>query len=909
MSNRIKVVGYSKKEFLGNGIEYRPFSPDLVGVQLASNGTTLANNGTTLFTMGNFNITTNMEPKSDKTFATNKFSNFITLDNLVLTQAQSKKILSDNTKVKLNLDKTNLNYYALFGSLTEFVRVSLESIITNWPASLYVTANASDLNGESITGYTFEDYLYNPLTNESSFKIDTTFINNKFQINYLENGTILNSFNENNSLRNLTIEYSSYDISIDEKIFPIIGFTGSTVLGSGYLYFNIKGDAFSGGTTGGTINGTSIFHIKPNSEQREKFFNGLPNFESYLLNRQISPIYTASFKYPITTNNGNVFYITNSVTWPVSDGYNIDFDTSQYITFVNKLVDISSKNDLNSSDLVNRFLVTESISDFDTTPVHLSEYHKDTTGQKMNKVLRIYGRELDEINNFITSIKFAHVVTYDKQDNIPDVYLKDLAKILGWELISSVVENNLLANYITRKDSTFSGHSVGLTAAEADIELWRRLILNSPWSWKSKGTRRSVEFLLRFIGAPQGLVKFNEYIYKADAPIDVELFKKVLELNNLSSDLSQYPIDNDGFPRLSPDTDDMYFQNNGLWYRQTGGSDATIDILTGNNPHLGPYDGGYKYINQFRNLIPNFTAVTITSETVTLGTTNLYTNNQSGTFDQSTIGSVINTVDLIGLNNEDLSNCYVVKAKVMQDPYSGGTILNNCGCPCDGDDNIMSLCVENINNATNTNNTTFNIPPVIKNPCNNLASSTVLTNGLYNFEYYQYNRDGSLFKDKSGNIVYKTSQFAKQECCTLKNGVPFFMNYMQGNIIRKSGYLCCDNSGKCGCDIACDWELVKTPKFNLGYLEFKRLDGSFSVVTPDGCNCIPNLTIKVPNVVDPYTNQVGVACKLTAAGTKDLLDLNTSIINNTYRYRAFGTLKCTEIFNTNYLSKNDIKYT
>ena len=69
MSNKIKVVGFSKKEFLGNGIEYRPFSPDLVGVQLASNGTTLANNGTTLFTMGNFNITTNMEPKSDKTRA------------------------------------------------------------------------------------------------------------------------------------------------------------------------------------------------------------------------------------------------------------------------------------------------------------------------------------------------------------------------------------------------------------------------------------------------------------------------------------------------------------------------------------------------------------------------------------------------------------------------------------------------------------------------------------------------------------------------------------------------------------------------------------------------------------------------------------------------------------------------
>jgi hypothetical protein len=47
----------TQKRTFGNGIEYRPFSPDLVGVQIASDG------GTPLFTMGNFSITTNMDPK------------------------------------------------------------------------------------------------------------------------------------------------------------------------------------------------------------------------------------------------------------------------------------------------------------------------------------------------------------------------------------------------------------------------------------------------------------------------------------------------------------------------------------------------------------------------------------------------------------------------------------------------------------------------------------------------------------------------------------------------------------------------------------------------------------------------------------------------------------------------------
>ena len=144
MGNKIKVVGYAQKEFFGNGIEYRPFSPDLSGLQ------TTSNSGTTLFTMGNFTITTNMEPKNDKTFITNKFSKFLTLNDLNVTLTQAQTLLDNNATVTLNLDKTNLNYYALFGSFTEYIRVSLENIITNWPASLYVNPNASDVFGNAL---------------------------------------------------------------------------------------------------------------------------------------------------------------------------------------------------------------------------------------------------------------------------------------------------------------------------------------------------------------------------------------------------------------------------------------------------------------------------------------------------------------------------------------------------------------------------------------------------------------------------------------------------------------------------------------------------------------------------------------------------------------------------------------
>jgi hypothetical protein len=867
INNRIKVFGYSKKEFFGNGIEYRPFSPDLVGTQLTSNS------GTTLFTMGNFTVTTNMQPKNDKTFVTNNFSNFITLNDLDLTQSQSQTILNNNTKPKLNLDKTNLNYYALFGSLTEFVRVSLEEIITNWPASLYLNPNSSDINGNPLSGATFQDNIYDLLANQTTFKVDTRFISNKFQINYLINGTILNSFNENNPLRDLTIEYLSYSISINGSDYPLIGFTGSTNQTNDYLSFKTYGNPFSG-----SVSGTSIYHIKPNEQQVEQFFNGLPDFQSYLLNRQVTPIYTASFRYPITTNNGIVLYINNDVTWPVSDGYNIDFDTTQYIGFVNKLVDISNKNDLKSSDLINRFLVTESISDFDTTPVHLSDLDQDTSGQKANKTLRIYGREFDEINKLITGIKFAHTVTYDKQDNTPDVYLKDLANVLGWDLISSVVENNLLSNYITRKPASFSGQSVGLTAAEADVELWRRLILNSPWIWKSKGARKSIEFLIRFIGAPNGLVKFNEYVYRAKAPIDIDLFKQILQLNGLDTDLSIYPIDSNGYPRPFPNTPDMYYQNNGLWYRQTGGLLSDIDILIGNNPHLGPYDGGFKYMNQFINLVPNFSAVTITAQTITSGITNLFFNYQAGTYNQTSANTVINSVSLTGLQGEDLSSCYVFTPTVAPDPYSAST-ANACGCAYEDIDNIMSLCIHKKNGR-------------YLNPCSDgLVSSPINNpiNGIYDFSYYQYNADRSVYTN-NGVPVLLNSIYSTKECCHSFNGTPFINIEVINGVTVNSGYVCCDGSGKCGCTLACGWEA--SPLANNGFIDFIKEDGSNTIISPDGCNCLSNYSIPIPNILDPYTNNIGYACKLTSLGLTDILNPSTSVILQTYLGRKNGTINC-----------------
>jgi len=891
MAKKIKVVGYSKETVYNGGVSYRNFSPNLVGTQLASD------EGTPLFTMGNFAVTTNLDPKSNKNYITDKFSEFVTLDTLKLTTETTTELLKNNTSVVLNLDKSNLKRYALFGSMVDFIRVSLEDIITKWPASLYLDPVAF-YNNQQLNGYTYENYEYDSIEDTSTFKINTTFIENNYQVNYLTNGTIIDTFNESNDLRNLTINYLSYCVFKDNKEYDILGFTGSTYEKADYIYFKAKGNPFSGLTTNGSI----FYHIKPLKIIGETFFNALPDFENYLLNRKSIPLYNSTFNFPIRTDNGMLMYTSKSLTWPVSDGYNIDFSTPEYNTFATELLDIATNYDLTETGLMKRFLVSESISDFDTTPVHLDPLHQDTTtGQKVNKTLNIYGRAFDDVNKFIEGISFAHVVTYDKKDNAPDKFLKDLSKVFGWDSIPTLEENDLISNYVSTSNPSFSGESVGLTAAEADIELWRRLILNSPWIWKSKGARKSIEFLLNFIGVPQGLITFNEHIYKANGPLDMDLFIEALELNGLDIDLSKYPIDEDGYPKPLPDTNDMYFQNHGLWFRETAGTGSTVDITTGNNPHVGSYDGGSKYINQFKSIITDFKPITITSTTVNILTNNLFTNYNLGDITNYNGDTY---VDVKSLDGSNVGDYVVYNSSIITDPIPQ-EVLTPCGCDTDGEDDALSICIE-----TKTK-------PNKVSDCKGFSHTPTIdrTSGFYVFRLYKTDINDNIVTDE-GSII---TSFINKECCKTIGGTSAYLDSdTLGNIssntrLISSGYVCC-TTNKCGCNVACKWSLrplltnestgksyygeINEPleiPINSGnlFLDFNMFKGKGgkAVTTSDGSNCMVNYTIPV-KITDPYTNEVGFGCKLTNLGREDLALGDESFMNKMLTEKISGSLGC-----------------
>jgi hypothetical protein len=631
MSNKIKIVGYAKKEFFTDGIEYRNFSPDLVGNQLATD------EGTPVFTMGNFNISTNLDDKVTKTFTTNSFSNYMSLDNLNVDEAFEIVAAKYVKKAKLNLDYDDVLTYAFFGSLQDFMRVSLENIIIKWPASLYVSE--IDPSNAINTGDTITNYVFDITTNTSTFDVNVNRIENPYNLNFLSGGTIEGTFNETNQLRNLTINYNYYEVDNEYGTFNVIGFTGSSNLTTSKITLQTQGNPFPNSDTE-NIN----YHIKPDELKREEFFFNLNEFENKLLNRLTIPIYTSGFKVFYESENGTTVESNKKITWPIRDGYNIDFNSIDYSRFVKKLLDISDTTDSSRSNLMVRFLVSSSISEFDSAG-DINGSYQNANGQKMTSALKIYGREFDEIKKYSDGIKFANVVTYDKKNNTPDAVIKNLARVLGWQLTTSISQIDVMSNFLSLNGNYYDGYSRGLSDAEAEVELWRRIVLNTPWLWKSKGTRKAIEFLFKFIGVPNGLITFNEYVYVADKPVDVDLVTEMMEYFNDTSDISGLNLDSNGYPSVKPNTPEMYFQKAGLWYRQTGGANPDIDIVEGNNPHIGPYDGGQEYINQFNTcLVPNF--VGGLAEEVNLEAhVNLFSNYDNGTFNECCDGNVYVTVD------------------------------------------------------------------------------------------------------------------------------------------------------------------------------------------------------------------------------------------------------------------------
>ena len=600
------------------------------------------NGNLTTRTEGGFTFITNTSPSEKKEYNNGDFSDRYTLgDILSVTNNNTGTTTNQNqilvqTAIEptyINLKKTysDITKFSYFGSTNMLIQSAIEDIINNFPSSLYVS-NTSPLIGNML------NLPISGLTNP--FNIDLS--------NYTYDRVTLGY-----NLKIMATSYMDYVISTGSAEIAIItGFTGTTT----NLYFELNN----------TININSSFHIKPSIKKQDEFFNGLDDLQSTLLNRNSKNKYTATFKIPEETENGITFTYKN-FTWPTiyGDNYNLDVTSMDYVLYLQELIAASNYVDENYSDNIYRMLTHDSLKNMDTTYERmldqnlLDEYIAG--GTKFQKILRIYGRQYDEIKKYIEGISFTTNISYDKIDNLPDTYLHGKLNSLGWETIAL---ENVIPQTGKTSSNLFAGMTGNLTTKDVGTELNRRLILTSKDIWKAKGTRKSIRKIFGMFGIDESTYQIREYIQKVDNYITGNTLVNISQLNQdlrsveienlfgssniITEDIlytginvgtfvkppsgsTEYIISGDtgyakgveygeifpitgntyGYPKTRPNSNSYYFQQMGGWYRETGGIHVdssgktyVTDISTGNNPHAGygNYDYGADYVDQFKNL-------------------------------------------------------------------------------------------------------------------------------------------------------------------------------------------------------------------------------------------------------------------------------------------------------------------
>ena len=240
----------------GNGAG--TFSDNIVGLQTVEGGG---------LTQGNFEFTTGVTEKVNRTFNVGAFSESMTLDMMnIESLEQSRQILATQFRVYPNYDISQVLNFSMYGSLSERFRVSITKIINYFPASLDVQYT----NGDFITGDTAYDIAYDIQSDETYFKVNVDRLRNPFDVDYSINASnnLMMRELEVSIYRNLNKTYLDYCVSIDDNIYKILAFTPSTTLTSGTLTFYVSGSPF--GTTATTLQ--TEFQIRPNDYIVDKIF-------------------------------------------------------------------------------------------------------------------------------------------------------------------------------------------------------------------------------------------------------------------------------------------------------------------------------------------------------------------------------------------------------------------------------------------------------------------------------------------------------------------------------------------------------------------------------------------------------------------------------------------------------------
>lgn len=441
----------SRHQEVNDGTIYERDITTIGGVnQFAKGMTPIYRSNNFIITVRNDNSSTNVFNNTN--WERNDSGTVWTLKNVSGLTSDSED--ANDMKIVLKQDYYDFCDFAYYGSLSELFRASITDIIDRFPGELYCTSNNIYYTvSEVIDKEVIEDrvmlgekpYIYNI---DNPFGIDlhskVTPKNNTKPLKYFANdgfknySLIDNKYGKPSGITSWSVAYSSETYCKGENICEITIEASNVEEGTkkNYIieaYVGDDGKIFYFGDE--SMQG---LHIRPNDKYITEFYNKCDNFQKILMNRKTTPLYKATFsvlgegKYGLTKS-------FETFIFPTTYGdYNIIADEYGFSDYTSRLIKIGEFYDSNITDNIYRAMTHEAIKNFDWT--YTREYTSGEEeeyvlgGHKIQKALRVIGREFDEIKAYIDNIKNICRASYDDRGNMPDYFLKDSLADEGWDI-------------------------------------------------------------------------------------------------------------------------------------------------------------------------------------------------------------------------------------------------------------------------------------------------------------------------------------------------------------------------------------------------------------------------------------------------------------------------------------------
>ena len=598
--------------------------------------------------------------------------------------------VSDQSKIIANPDYTSLKDFAYYGSATDLIRATMIDIALKFPAEIYFTTEKSKY---SVSGLPSGTYFI--VDNPFNIDLHSQKPSTASSVNYNKYRYLCDSWQEYNGITS----WATYSDTAhhNQTLQPLSCYGPDDCVW--ICDVKINGQPVSACYIGGEIKylykSTSLqgIHCRPNSDAIKKACNEFNDFEKVLLNIDIfnakaenssllGQKYRAVFDTPYFTDDG---YFTNyeEYVWPSKYGWNPDMSGQAYQVYIDRLLKLAEFHDEYDSDNIWRSMTHEAIKNLDwsftrqTGDMAIEYTELDTT--RIEPMLKLYGRQYDEIKRQIDNIGRMNNISYDKKNNAPDYFIDELLFESGWEPRAlDDAKNNTKFNVTWNK----SGLVKYYTTSEASDEVLRILKINSRYLLSKKGTRDGVRELLGLFGFTETTgntvsktnYKLSEYHASFNSKIT---YSTAVQYNsskiNFNEDVTNFdelqgiPVaaTSDGYVIPWYDQDlkydgGLYYQMNGGWKKEGVGTQWRKDVV---NP-----------INK-------------TAKITLSGSTSSTNSNVASTFYDETLSTmkvVARLADLLEIPKTQLRAgevCYVEDITDLGEMYNAGsgddTIQNN----------------------------------------------------------------------------------------------------------------------------------------------------------------------------------------------------------------------------------------